>query len=222
MAWKNSNPEAASKAAVRRWEIAVEHPVSKPCPFCGQDKAIVEQDKEHNDLYLVKCRECYAVTPRAPGPDEAIKLWNEEQFPDYIWITNNDKPYIDDPDIWGGLKNAVVLSVFDEYKKQKKLAIKSWSSSPTKYDEHLHRARLEKQFFNDDNFSFFSPMSGETVIAAADKQAKYDVLFRDEHHCRGCGNDECEHQSYIWWLWDKGNEHDTCLGWKKRTTKKRG
>ena len=222
MGWNNTGTEAAKQAVIKRWEIAIQHPVNKPCPFCGKTSAIVEQDKTNEELYLVKCRECYAVTYRAQGADKAIELWNNESFPDYILLTNKDKPYIDDPEVWGNLKNAVVLSVFDEYKKQKKLAMKSWSSSPVMYDEHLRKARMEKKFFEDESFTFFSTIPGDTVIDAADKQAKYDVLFREKYNCRGCGNDDCEHQHYIWWLWDKGNNHDKCLGRKKRTAKKRG
>lgn len=215
----NARQEAAKKALFEKWRIADTYPVEKACPFCGRNRAIVEQDKEHNDLYLVKCRECYAVTPRAPTPDEAIKLWNEEQFPDYVWLTNKEVPYITDSDVWDELKNAVVIASFAKYKQEKKMAMKSWRNGSA-YADHIEKANEEKHFFLSPGFALFSDVSGESIIKTADKQAAYDVKFREPNHCRGCGNSECNHQKYIWWLWDSGNKYDTCIGWKKQMSKK--
>ena len=212
--------DAASKALLKKWEIANQFQIDKACPFCGRLMAIVEQDKEHEDLYLVKCRECYAITPRAPTPEDAIKLWNDEIFPDYVWLTNKDVPYLNDPAIWGELKNAVVVASFMKYKKEKKLAMKSWRNGSA-YEQHIGEANLEKAFFLSRGFDLFSDISGDKIIETADKQAVYDVKFREPNHCRGCGNDDCKHQKYIWWLWEPNNMYDTCAGWKKRKPKKK-
>ena len=66
----------------------------------------------------------------------------------------------------------------------------------------------------------FSDISGKKIIDVANKQASYDVKFREPNQCRGCGNDNCKHQKYIWWLWERGNKYDVCEGWKKRNTKR--
>lgn len=206
--------KAASEALIKKWEIANQYQVDKSCPFCKKSMAVVEQDKINNDLYLVKCRECYAITERAPTPEDAIELWNDEVFPDYIWLTNKDVPYSNDPEVWGELKNAVVLASFAKYKKEKKMALKSWRNSSA-YEDHIHKAKLEQMFFLSEGFHMFSEIDGEKIVETADKQAKYDVDFREPNNCRGCGNTDCEHQKYIWWLWNRGNNYDKCLGFKK-------
>lgn len=213
--------KAGNDANTRRWEIARQYPIDKACPFCGKTMAILERDKINQSLYLVKCRECYAITDRAGSPEKAIELWNDEVFPDYVLTTSRESPYVDDPDIWGDLKNAIVVAVFDEYKKQKKLAMRSWQNF-TVSKRHLENAESEKKFFTDPTFVFFSNLSGDSIVDAADKQAKYDVQFREVHQCHGCGNNDCEHKHYIWWLWDKGNEYDVCPGRKKYKLKKEG
>lgn len=205
---------------VKKWILANQYQIDKPCPFCKKAVAIVEQDKENDSLYLVKCRECYALTERAPTPEGAIELWNNESFPDCVWLTNKGTPYINDPDVWGMLKNAVVLASFTKYKKEKKLALKSWRNGSA-YIDHINKAEVEKEFFLSEGFSMFSDIAGEKIIGAANKQAKYDVRFREPNRCRGCGNSNCQHQKYIWWLWEPGNEYDVCAGWKRRQSGRR-
>lgn len=212
--------KAANDANIRRWEFANQYKIDKACPFCNKTMAIVEQDKENEELYLVKCRECYAITPRAPTPEAAIQLWNDETFPDYIWLTNKDVPYLNDPEIWGELKNAVVVASFVNYKKEMKLAMKSWRNGAA-YDQHIDEANKEKAFFLSRDFEYFSDISGDKIIETADKQAVYDVRFREPNRCRGCGNNACQHQKYIWWLWEPNNMYDACAGWKKRKPKRK-
>lgn len=207
---------------VEKWELWSAYKVS-PCPFCGKDMGVVERDvwsTKDRPEYIVKCRECFAITPRAKTIDDAISLWESRVFPDYVLMTNNDAPYTPYSECWADLKNAIVTSIFDEYKENRKNVIRNWRN-PRRYSEYLDEAEQTKRFFNSDFYALLTDISGEKVIAAADAQARYDVLFRDKKKCRGCGNDSCEHQHYIWWLWDKNNRYDKCLGWKRRYGKKR-
>jgi len=197
-------------------------PQMTECPFCGSKNTGIEKAVYcEEDSYVAKCKNCYATTKRTRSPEEAIRLWKNGEFPCEIWLTNKGVPYTDDPDIWGDLKNAIVLSVLDEYKKHKRGAIRNWRIKRV-YDDHMYRANNERKFFYTNDYRRLADIDPEKILEAADKQCQYDVLFREKHGCRGCGTDECEHQRYIWWLWDKGNDHDKCLGWKKRKGKKGG
>lgn len=217
----NENQLKAAETVRKKKELGKRYQIDIPCPFCGKSKIVIEKvTYSDDDLYIAKCPECYAVTNRANTPEQAIEFWEEKLFPDYIWASNRDGRYVDDLDIWGELKNAIVVSVFDKYKEEKKRAMRYWSN-PRTCQVHLELAEIEKAFFYRPHFETLAGISGDKIIEAADKQAKYDVLFRDVNHCRGCGNNDCKHQHYIWWLWDKGNEYDKCPGRKKRTGKKR-
>jgi Lar family restriction alleviation protein len=46
----------------------------KPCPFCGNDKAVPDKASGSHDI--IRCGYCSAQGPDAMGLQEAAKYWN--------------------------------------------------------------------------------------------------------------------------------------------------
>jgi len=47
----------------------------KPCPFCGSEKVILEDDMQ--EVYWVLCFECNATGPPKNTEAEAFEAWNK-------------------------------------------------------------------------------------------------------------------------------------------------
>lgn len=50
----------------------------KPCPFCGAEAQLREEQPVPTDdyYYRVRCRQCWATTDWNNKPDGAIEAWN--------------------------------------------------------------------------------------------------------------------------------------------------
>lgn len=180
-----------------------------PCPFCGKSNSVYVESAVYDEgRYLARCRECFASTERYDTPYEAADAWNNDIFSDVTVLTSSDTPYTNDPDIWLDFKNAIVTNAFDQYKIKLR----------HKYKAQIEAEREEEWFYSK-HFKAITDVDGRKVVEAADKQAKYEMYFRDPHNCYKCDTPGCPHLRNIWWLWDRHNEYDKCIGFTKKKPK---
>ena len=54
----------------------------KPCPFCGEDEALIETSEKcirlvYAQAYQVHCNDCCATTEWSHDKEKAIEAWNK-------------------------------------------------------------------------------------------------------------------------------------------------
>lgn len=55
----------------------------KPCPFCGNEALIVDDDKKHYGVFIA-CSKCCSSTEIFKTEDEALIAWNARPFEDTL------------------------------------------------------------------------------------------------------------------------------------------
>lgn len=215
---KNANTIKAKNRFLGKYDIS-------PCPFCGDaENLAIEQSVYFEGKYLCKCRHCLAATDIANSPEEALALWKARKFSYGTLITSEDYPYIKDYDVWQNLKNAIVINVFEAYKKdlERIYIVKDCHSerlwSYSKYKEAKNKAHSSESYFKWNKMQWLTDIPRKVFIDTANKQARYNVVFRKFHKCYSCQRNSCVHrQDNQWRVWEPGNEYDKCV--KKEAAK---
>lgn len=208
---KNENTIKVKNRFLGKYDIS-------PCPFCGEaDNLAIEQSLYFEEKFLCKCRNCLAATGMADSPDEALALWDAKKFPYEVWITAKDQPYTKNHDVWLDLKNAIVFNEFNIYKKdlERVYIIRDCHSnrlwSYLKYKAAKTKADLSGTYFKWNKMQWLTEIPRNVFIDTANKQARYNVVFRKFHKCYSCQRNSCIHrQENLWRVWEPGNEYDKC------------
>lgn len=183
-----------------------------PCPFCGEtENLIIEPSLYEKGKYVCKCRACFATTDAADTPEKAIQLWSNKEFPYGILITSSNYPYIDDYDVWLNLKNAIVYEAFTSYRRDLERALNCWNLGKAYRDARM-KADVSESYFKRGEMRWLTEIAADVFIDTANKQARYNVMFRKRHECGSCNKTKCIHKrDDLWRFWDRGNEYDKCL-----------
>lgn len=147
--------------------------LTKPCPFCGFNKPQLQEYKYDEGGYVVKCPECWAITPVKQTWLSAVDAWENGDWSEVTKDLSEHPRASEEMDLHGALKlaEAILEDAGNEYKYyyRKMLSSKSQAErNKYRYDAE----RMEERFFKGESIIKALPIDGEAVVRTLQRQVE--------------------------------------------------
>jgi len=139
--------------------------ITKPCPYCGYKKPQL-QPYQYGDGLLVKCPECWAITPVKQTWLSAVDAWENGEWSEETVYYANHKRTPESMNDDGAINLACIIleDTAKEYLWMLK-KLQTVCSLPKQREEEAKKiAQFEKRYFLENPMIDALPITGEDVI----------------------------------------------------------
>ena len=150
--------------------------LTKPCPFCGCTKPQLQLYKYETGM-IVKCPECWAITPLKLTWLSAVDAWENGEFSEITLELSEPREI----DIHGALRlvEAVLEDAGNVYKHLlRKRETATTENDRLKWDRDVKR--MEENFFKGDSIIKALPIDGEDAIKKLQHQVEKERQIESE------------------------------------------